>query len=76
VQERDTAVPAPIDSAIGLQFRAENLKGAFAMGVSGIWQVFAVGACGGVLMEALRWWNLREAKVLPLYASSPFYWGA
>jgi hypothetical protein len=45
-----------------------------AMTISGTWQVFAVGAFGGVLLEALRWWKLREAELLPSYAVSRIYW--
>jgi hypothetical protein len=44
------------------------------MQVSGWIQVFAAGAFGGLLMEILRWWKLRESGSLPEYSHSLFYW--
>lgn len=44
------------------------------MQVSGWMQVFATGAFGGLLLEILRWWKLRESSRLPKYCKSPFYW--
>jgi hypothetical protein len=37
--------------------------------------VFLFGCSGGVIAEALHWWNLRTAEKLPKYVRSPFYWG-
>jgi hypothetical protein len=45
------------------------------MEISGFTNVFLTGAFGGLLIEALRWWKLREAVELPTYRKSPFYWG-
>ena len=44
------------------------------MQISGLWQIFAVGALGGVFVEILRWWKIRESPNLPAYARSPLYW--
>jgi hypothetical protein len=44
------------------------------MEISGGWAVFGIGACGGILIELLRWWKIRENKRLPTYARSKFYW--
>ena len=44
------------------------------MEISGFWSIFVFGAFGGTIVEILRWWKLREAPELPLYAKSPFYW--
>lgn len=44
------------------------------MQVSGFWSVLSLGILGGILVEVLRWWKLRESPALPTYARSPFYW--
>lgn len=44
------------------------------MQISGFGQVFLAGAFGGLLIEILRWWKLREAAELPAYRTSAFYW--
>ena len=44
------------------------------MQISGFGQVFLAGAFGGLLIEILRWWKLRDAAELPAYRTSPFYW--
>ena len=44
------------------------------METSGFWSIFVFGAFGGMIVEILRWWKLREIPELPLYAKSPFYW--
>ena len=43
--------------------------------ISGFWSVFGLGVFGGVAVEVLRWWKLRESRNLPEYANSLFYWG-
>jgi hypothetical protein len=45
------------------------------MTVSGFWPIFALGMLGGLLVELLRWWRLRESSDFPKYAYSPWYWG-
>jgi hypothetical protein len=44
------------------------------MQISGFGQVFLAGAFGGLLIEILRWWKLRDAPELPAYRKSLFYW--
>jgi hypothetical protein len=44
------------------------------MQISGFGQVFLAGAFGGLLIEILRWWKLRDAAELPAYRTSLFYW--
>jgi hypothetical protein len=44
------------------------------MDVAGFWEVFAAGSFGGVLLEILRWWRLRESSELPTFSNSPLYW--
>lgn len=42
--------------------------------VSGFWLVFAIGCLGGLSVEILRWWKLRDIDDLPNYYKRPFYW--
>lgn len=43
--------------------------------LNGIWQVFLVGCFGGIILEAVKWYGLRESANLPVYLKSTFYWG-
>ena len=36
--------------------------------------VFLLGTLGGALAELLKWFQLREAEILPVYAKSASYW--
>ena len=42
--------------------------------VTGFWPVFLLGCVGGMMIEILRWWKIREEPLRPAYYSSPFYW--
>lgn len=44
------------------------------MGDSESLRVFALGALGGILVELVRWWKLREATEFPVYAKKWGYW--
>ena len=44
------------------------------MTVSGAWEIFLAGAAGGVFVELLRWWKLRESPIIPDHARSLLYW--
>lgn len=44
------------------------------MMIDGFLLVFSCGSFGGFLGELLKWYRLREAKKLPHYATSFFYW--
>lgn len=44
------------------------------MGDSESLRVFALGVLGGVLVELVRWWKLREATEYPLYVRKFGYW--
>lgn len=44
------------------------------MSINGILFVFLVGCLGGLLGEAIKWFQLRESANLPAYVRSPFYW--
>ena len=35
---------------------------------------FMLGALGGMLLEAWRWWNFREQNTLPHWWRKPHYW--
>ena|SRR2546421_8742904 len=45
-----------------------------AMTINGLWLVFLVGCLGGLLGEAIKWFQLRESPSLPAYSRSLFYW--
>ena len=44
------------------------------MTINGFLLVLLVGCLGGVLGEALKWYQLRDSPNLRDYAPSPFYW--
>jgi hypothetical protein len=44
------------------------------MDISGLAQVFGLGALGGALVELLRWWKIRESARFPIYAARAGYW--
>jgi hypothetical protein len=44
------------------------------MEVSGFWPIFGLGAGGGIAIEVLRWWKLRDAGTWPEYAKQYRYW--
>ncbi|MEI7857930.1 MAG: hypothetical protein WCH85_10560 [Methanomicrobiales archaeon] len=44
------------------------------MVLNGIWQVFLVGCFGGIILEAVKWYGLRESANMPVYIKSAPYW--
>jgi len=56
----------------GLEQRKQ--AGRIAMIINGFLFVFLVGCLGGLLGEAIKWFQLRESANLPAYVRSPFYW--
>jgi hypothetical protein len=40
----------------------------------GLFQVFLVGFSGGVILELMHWYNLRQKATLPTYSKSVKYW--
>jgi hypothetical protein len=44
------------------------------MEISGEKLIFLFGCLGGVAVEVLRWFKLRESDKLPVYAQKPGYW--
>ena len=42
--------------------------------INGFFPVFLCGAFGAFLVELLKWYRIRENKVLPHYSKSLIYW--
>jgi hypothetical protein len=44
------------------------------MEISGAGPIFLFGCLGGIAIELLRWWKLRESIEFPVYARKWTYW--
>jgi predicted cobalt transporter CbtA len=44
------------------------------MEISGAGPIFLFGCLGGLAVELLRWWKLRESIEFPVYAHKGTYW--
>ncbi len=44
------------------------------MEISGAGPIFLFGCLGGIAIELLRWWKLRESIEFPIYARKWTYW--
>ncbi len=44
------------------------------MEITGGWMIYLFGCVGGVAVELLRWWKLRESLEFPVFVRKPTYW--
>ena len=44
------------------------------MTLTTIWQVFATGFAGGIILELVHWYSIGKKGRWPAYGRSPLYW--
>lgn len=44
------------------------------MEIEGIGPIFLCACFGSILIEVLKWYQIKDSPNLPIYATSPFYW--